>query len=337
MRLFSSPFVVLPVTVIGCSAPDDAATTEKGSTGGSTGGLGSGGRAGDAGGATATGGSSGGGGTTNGGGSGASTGGASTGGTGGETSHPAIPSDGCGLGGRPSNGNTSGTNYVANFPESYDGSTPMPMVLGLHAYGNPVTQIQSLTNGTRLAEKFVRLFPKSTDSGWDYAKDEPRIDAVLSEVFSNYCVDLSRIFLTGHSSGAGMAVQLLCNGDTRFAGVAPVAAWKACNDVSAIPTMYIQGFADAQRGNGNGKDVVDVFASSNSCSMQTSPFDEVASCTSGFNGKPVDPGCISYQSCGAPLVWCSHDDEGYNATDGHYHGWPCFASNAMADFFASLP
>jgi poly(3-hydroxybutyrate) depolymerase len=337
MRYFSSLLAVLLATV-GCSDTDDAAaTSEAGSSGGSTGGLGSGGRTSGGTGGSATGSTTNVGGTAGDGGSGAGTGGATTGGTGGIASPPAVPSEGCGVGGRPLNGNVTGTNYVGSFPESYDGSTPMPMVLGLHAYGNPVTQIQSLTNGTRLAEKFVRIFPKSTDSGWDYGKDEPRIDAVLADVFSNYCVDLSRMYLTGHSSGAGMAVQLLCNGDTRFAGVAPVAAWKACNGVSAIPTMYIQGFADAQRGNGDGKDVVDVFASSNSCSMQTSPFDEVASCTSGFNGKPVDPGCVAYDGCGAPLIWCSHDDEGYNATDGHYHGWPCFASNAMADFFSSLP
>lgn len=277
---------------------------------------------------------------------GASTGGASSSGgsetstggaaTGGNSSSPAVPSAGCGLGGRPSGGAATGTNYIANFPEGYDGSTPQPMVLGLHAHGNPITQIQTLTNGSRLAEHFVRLFPKSEGSGWDYAKDKARLDAVFEDVFARYCIDTSRVYVTGHSSGAGMAVQLLCNGDDRFAGAAPVAAWKACGDVDPIPTMYIQGIADAQRGGGNGKDVVDVFASSNSCSATTTPFSEVTSCTSGFNGKSVTPGCVSYQGCGEPLVWCSHDDEGYNSTDGHYHGWPCFASNAMADFFLDL-
>jgi hypothetical protein len=24
-------------------------------------------------------------------------------------------------------------------------------------------------------------------------------------------------------------------------------------------------------------------------------------------------------------------------TDGHEHGWPCFANSAIADFFLSLP
>ena len=40
---------------------------------------------------------------------------------------------------------------------------------------------------------------------------------------------------------------------------------------------------------------------------------------------------------GCSTVWCSHNDSGYNLTDGHMHGWPCFASNAIADFFLGLP
>jgi hypothetical protein len=51
----------------------------------------------------------------------------------------------------------------------------------------------------------------------------------------------------------------------------------------------------------------------------------------------VTPGCVSYQGCSQPTIWCSHNDNGYNASDGHEHGWPCFASNAMADFFLGLP
>lgn len=50
-----------------------------------------------------------------------------------------------------------------------------------------------------------------------------------------------------------------------------------------------------------------------------------------------DPGCKIYQGCSKPTIWCSHNDNGYNATDGHMHGWPCFASNAIADFFLKLP
>ena len=52
------------------------------------------------------------------------------------------------------------------------------------------------------------------------------------------------------------------------------------------------------------------------------------------SGTTVDPGCVSYQACVEPTVWCSHNDPAYSNTS---HGWPCFAAKAMYDFFASLP
>ncbi len=312
-------------------APGSGSASSVGGTGGlGTGGAGSGG---------ASSGGTGGLGEGTGGTGGDASGGASSGGSGGTSSSPAVPSAGCGKSGRPQSGAASGTNYNVSFPESYDGSKPMPMLLGLHANGNPITQIQNLTNGSRAATNFVRVFPKSAGSGWVYGTDASRIDAAFDDVLDKYCVDTSRVFVTGHSSGAQMAVQMLCNGDDRFKGAAPVAASKYCNSssIDAIPTMYIQGIQDAQRGGSNGKDVVDVFAASNSCGGSTLPFTDVPTCTSSFNQKTVTPGCVEYQGCSEPLIWCSHNDEGYNNTDGHYHGWPCFASNAMADFFLSLP
>jgi polyhydroxybutyrate depolymerase len=91
------------------------------------------------------------------------------------------------------------------------------------------------------------------------------------------------------------------------------------------------------RGDSNGIDVVNFFTSSNACSSMTLPDSDVAGCNSSFDRAPVTPGCVAYQGCSQPTIWCSHNDNGYNASDGHQHGWPCFASNAMADFFMGLP
>jgi poly(3-hydroxybutyrate) depolymerase len=255
-------------------------------------------------------------------------------------SAPAVPSAGCGKSGRPANGVVSVANdHIYNFPTSYDGNKPLPLLMALHANANPNTQLQGITNGTRLETNFIRVFPKSAGQGWVIATDAARITSVYNDVIANYCVDTSRVFLTGHSSGAQMAVQLLCaaGGEKRFKAVAPVAASKYCAKVAPIPVMYIQGMMDAMRGNGNGMDVVNVFTTSNGCTSQSVPDTDVPNCNSTFDKAPVTPGCMRYQGCSQPTIWCSHNDNGYNATDGHEHGWPCFASNAMADFFMSLP
>jgi poly(3-hydroxybutyrate) depolymerase len=212
----------------------------------------------------------------------------------------------------------------------------MPFLLALHAAGNPNTQLQNLTKGSKLETDFVRAFPKSAGSAWVYNTDIGKLKAVIDDVLANYCVDTSRMFATGHSSGAQMVVQMLCNGEQRFKAVAPVAASKYCAKLSPVAVLYIQGMMDAQRGGGNGKDVVDVFRTSNQCGTSSMPKADIAGCTSTFDRQQVTPGCVSYDACAVPTLWCSHNDNGYNNTDGRQHGWPCFASSAIADFFLSL-
>jgi hypothetical protein len=250
----------------------------------------------------------------------------------------ATPSAGCAKGNpRPANGTVTVQNdHIYTFPTSYNGTTPMPLMLGFHANGNPIDQIRTLTNGSVLETAFVRAFPKSAGSGWVYNTDIARIRSMWDDLLNNYCIDTSRVFGTGHSSGAQMVVQMLCNGETRFKAVAPVAASKYCNSHAAVAVMYIQGQMDAQRNNSNGADVVAVFRTSNMCQMTSTPKTDVAMCTSSFDRMQVTPGCITYDGCSVPTHWCSHNDNGYNSTDGRQHGWPCFASSAMGAFFQSF-
>jgi poly(3-hydroxybutyrate) depolymerase len=250
----------------------------------------------------------------------------------------AMPSPGCSKATpRPPNGVVTVANdHIYTFPQSYDGRTPMPLMIGLHANGNPIDQIRTLTNGSELETAFVRAFPKSAGSGWVYNTDIARVRSMWDDLLNNYCIDTRRVFGTGHSSGAQMVVQMLCNGETRFRGVAPVAASRYCMSHAPIAVMYIQGQMDAQRNNSNGSDVVQVFRTSNMCQSSSVPKTDVAMCMSTFDRMQVNPGCITYDGCSVPTHWCSHNDNGYNSTDGRQHGWPCFASAAMGAFFQTL-
>jgi poly(3-hydroxybutyrate) depolymerase len=255
------------------------------------------------------------------------------GGAGGST--PVMASAGCGkMSGKPTA--TSIPNTIVTFPDGYDGSQPMPLVFGFHGANRTNANFQTSDTrigGSDLEKNFVMAYIKSTGSGWVVATDTARLDMAYTQLTQNYCIDVNRVYATGHSSGAQMIVQLLCNGEKRFKAVAPVAASKYCAKVSPIATLYIQGMRDAMRGNASGKDVVDVFASSNMCGSMTLA-ENVPTCNSSLDGAAVTPGCIAYQGCSAPLVWCSHNDNSYNATDGNMHGWPCFATKLIYDFFS---
>jgi poly(3-hydroxybutyrate) depolymerase len=248
-----------------------------------------------------------------------------------------MKSAGCGKGGRPSGGVvTVNGSHIYTFPESYDGNTPMPLLLAFHAAGNGNDQLRNITKGSDLEKNFVMAFPKSKGSQWVLNTDSASVDQRYQELLSNYCIDTSRVFATGHSSGAQLITQFLCKGETRFKAVAPVASSEYCKSYSnPIPVLDIHGANDRERGNtsqdANGLKDLAQYRTSNGCSMESTPRN-VATCMSG--GTTVMPGCVDFTGCTQPLTFCSHNDPEYSSTN---HGWPCFANKAMNDFFLALP
>lgn len=245
----------------------------------------------------------------------------------------AVPSAGCALAAAPPDSGQIVVDgeYIYQFPASYDGSTPLPLAFAFHANANPNTQLQGAVNGTALASDYIMAFPKSTGAGWAIDVDGPRFDAVYQDLVTNYCVDTSRVFALGHSSGAQFIEQLLCRGDAPFRAVAPSASAKACESWAAIPTLWIHGRSDAERAaDPDGQIDLATFVGSNACQPTTTTF-ETSACAR--DGVPVNAGCQTYDGCSAMTVACSHDDPNYGGTN---HGWPCFASQTIATFFGSF-
>lgn len=277
--------------------------------------------------------------------------GASTGGSdGGNTSeHVAVPSTGCSkTTGRPAGGVVAvEQSHYFTFPERYDGKQPLPVLIGFHGCGagnrgtsKDDTEWISYTKGSAFETDYVRMVPLSADAGgcWNYATDITRVTQMFDDLLANYCVDTSRVFATGHSSGAQFVVQILAQSHAAdgahfgFAAVAPVAASDYGAIAGPIAVMYIQGMMDHERGNGDGHETVDRFRSANGCDSTSIAYADVADCKSQGGGTTVNPGCKIYDSCEAPTIWCSHNDPFYSGT---MHGIPCFAIEAMHEFFAS--
>lgn len=250
----------------------------------------------------------------------------------------AKPSAGCGKSGRPANGKiTVAKEEIIDFPTSYDGTKPMPLLIALHACGNENTQWEGLTKGSALETDYVRFMPNTSDSGqcWsNYANNSARILKQYDDILANYCVDTNRVFGVGHSSGAQMLVNILSHKTDaqhlNFKAVAPVAA-DPFNVALTIPVLYIDGIMDTQRSADSAKNAVAKFRAANKCADTSKPYTAIAGCQS--SGKTVDPGCIIYDNCMAPTIWCAHNDPNYSNT---YHGVPCFGVKAITDFFKSL-
>ena len=292
-----------------------------GSAGGGTAGLGMGGLGGRAAG-------------------GAGAGAGGSGGTGG-SSGPAQPSPGCGKSGRPSGGKVEVANTsLYMFPTAYDGTKPFPLLIALHACGNANTEFVSPTSSNGFGTEYVRSFPNTPDSGqcWsNYSGDVARILSQYDDVMNNYCIDQSRVFAIAHSSGAQMLVNILSHKTDaqhlNLKGISPVAA-DPYNVAVPMPVLYIDGQHDTERSANSAKDAVAKFRASNSCADTSMPYTAVMGCNSTeASHSAVDPGCITYDSCAVPTIWCSHNDPSYSGTE---HGIPCFALTAMYNFFAGL-
>ncbi len=363
-----SAFSLLLLATLACSPAPDSEDGSQVGVGGSGGGSSSGGAvgsggaaAGGTGGAPAGTGGSTGGALTGTGGSVAGTGGTitgtggsatGTGGTGGDSpTDTAVPSPGCSKGStRPAGGRVyedgqspRGPSWLV-FPEKYDGTTPLPVLFGFHGCGgggdSKGTPYIDITKGTPFETEYILAAPVSSVTNcYDYKVDMPKAKALFTELVENYCVDLSRVFATGHSYGAGGMVQTLTASSNaadfahfNFKALVPVAGWGIFNQSAIVPTMYIQGVTDAERDGGDGHEAVEKIVQVNQCDASSVPY-PVDACTSSHDQDPVNAGCKEYDNCGARTIWCSHDDSSYGGT---FHGIPCFYQQAMYDFFESL-
>jgi polyhydroxybutyrate depolymerase len=242
---------------------------------------------------------------------------------------------------RPSGGKVEVANTsLYMFPESYDGTKPFPLLIALHACGNPNTEFVNPTNNTGFATEYVRAFPNTPDSGqcWsNYSGNVARVTSQYDELMSKYCIDQNRVFAIAHSSGSQLLVNILAHkADAQhlnFKGISPVAA-DPFNVALPVPVLYIHGQKDSQRSADSAKNTMAKFRAANSCADTSKPYTAVMQCNSTDSGRPqVDPGCISYDGCSVPTIWCSHNDPSYSGTQ---HGVPCFAIKSMYDFFSSL-
>ena len=158
-------------------------------------------------------------------------------------------------------------------PKSYDASKPAPMVLVLHGAGGNGRHYLDQAGWAKKADEagFIAVAPDGPPARpdapdsfatnprlWNSGQLLPRgqrarIDdlaffrALLDEMERRANVDRERIYLTGHSNGAGMTFRLAAEMPERFAAIAPVAShcWVANpRPKRPLPTLFIIGTAD---------------------------------------------------------------------------------------------
>jgi poly(3-hydroxybutyrate) depolymerase len=249
---------------------------------------------------------------------------------------PAAPTASAGCGKAPAPGeftiplNGANAAFTITVPPDYDAATPTPLVFGFH--GRNQTHIQFRTQDaaniqTEIGSHAVMAYLKSqAGPGWNFAEEvEPNVaffNAVYDRMLADYCVDMSRIFAVGHSSGGYFANILACRYGDRLRGIGAVAGnTQEFDCVGRVAAMVVHGVRDAVVSFAGGQQSRDTYRATNGCGSESVPF-------------AVSP-CIEYQGCdeGLPVAWCEHNEPTYQDTN---HGWPSFASRAIGQFLFAL-
>jgi len=120
--------------------------------------------------------------------------------------------------------------FAFTLPRGYDGARAYPLVFVFHGDGGTGEQVRgryALESASNDGAVFV--YPDGEGRSWKQAEPESTgadflfFDELAAMATSQFCVDTSRVFATGFSSGGYMANQLACARAGTIRAVAPVA------------------------------------------------------------------------------------------------------------------
>ncbi|MGB8859499.1 MAG: glycerophosphodiester phosphodiesterase family protein [Ilumatobacteraceae bacterium] len=144
--------------------------------------------------------------------------------------------------------------YIRHLPPSYDGVTPMPMLLGLHGWSQPASVFMTEADlaGAADRHRFIAIAPDITRPVplWDTSFEGDDVlwfGALVVMLEDQLCIDTSRIYVTGMSNGAMMTSTLACMLPSVFAAAAPVAGVRSpdgCEPDRDVPLIAFHGTDD---------------------------------------------------------------------------------------------
>jgi polyhydroxybutyrate depolymerase len=148
--------------------------------------------------------------------------------------------------------------YLLFVPKSYDGRTPLPLVLELHGSGGTAQRQAATSQFMALAERgsflVASLQAAAPGNRWNVPITSERPDDVryvsdvIDHVAAHACTDQQRVYATGFSGGARMSSLLACDLGDRIAAIAPMSGlrWPGPCRSRAVPVLSFHGLADPQ-------------------------------------------------------------------------------------------
>ena len=153
--------------------------------------------------------------------------------------------------------------YVLYIPNSYDGTSSVPLMLNFHGFGGSASDYMQEADMRSLAEAdtFILIYPQGSCldglSHWNAcplggdnksdADDFSFVEAIINEISSQYNVDMERIYAAGYSNGGMMAYGLANYKSNLVAAVASVSGvMLECTGSTShpMPVVHLHGTSD---------------------------------------------------------------------------------------------
>ena len=154
--------------------------------------------------------------------------------------------------------------YVLYIPDSYDGTSSVPLMLNFHGFGGSASDYMQEADMRSLAEvdTFILVYPQGScldgSSHWNpcpiggdnksTADDVGFVESMISEISSQYNVDMERIYAAGYSNGGMMAYGLANYKSDLIAAVASVSGTMLdCTGPTnhPMPVVHLHGTSDS--------------------------------------------------------------------------------------------
>ncbi len=187
--------------------------------------------------------------------------------------------------------------YRILVPESLE--APAPLLVALHgSYGTGRT-MTGIWGEVAEAEGFVVLGPDSGSTfGWSATADVDRILTILDRVIGDYDIDLCRIHLAGHSSGAHMTWVVGLRWSEVFASLAPYAGSLSSAEQLGIWPDEVTRRVPVRIDHGVDDDVVPISASEHAR-------DELEAAGHAVDFNPIPDSGHAWEDDVTPAIWAS--------------------------------
>ncbi|KAK7935570.1 hypothetical protein PG985_001065 [Apiospora marii] len=244
--------------------------------------------------------------------------------------------------------NVNGKNrqYILRVPNNYDSSRQYKLIFAFHWVGGTMQDISSGGTDRELwsyygmqrtaNESAILVAPQGLNNGWGNAggEDLAFVDAMVSSLKGDLCVDEKQLYSIGFSYGGSMSYSIACSRAKTFRGVAVMSGGQLSGcDGGGDPIAYlgIHGISDGTLNIAGGRSLRDRFVKNNGCT-QTNPPEP--SQGSGVHTKTEYAGCRA----GFPVTWIAFDGGHYpGAVDhGPESGAKSYVPGEIYGFFSKL-